>query len=89
MKQYENVDSVASLWERWCGETRWSILLREFGSLGGKIEYWCGVPQSASAIPLTFELMLPDGSIFQAPDEGNSRLKDIRAAISEAKEQAQ
>ncbi len=68
---------IAELWESWCGKTAWSVLLRQFGELGGKIEYRCGMPQSKSAIPLTFALIKPDGSKIT----GNSRLKDIREGI--------
>lgn len=72
----QECSEIAESWESWCGETQWSKKLREFGELGGKIEYFCGVPQSASAIPLCFVLIMPDNSKF-----GSSRLKDIRNAI--------
>lgn len=71
------VDDVADFWESYSGDTAWVKALREFGRLGGQIQYWCGVPQSASAIPLTFGLFHPDGREIEC----DSRLKDIRAAI--------
>ena len=74
----ENPDNIAELWEAWCGETEWSRSLRRFGELGGKIRYWCGMPRSASAIPLTFALFKPDNSELPC----KYRLKDIKAAIS-------
>lgn len=74
-------DPIADLWESWCGETLWSKKLKEFGRLGGKITYYCGMPRSASAIPLCFVLHLPNGKEFN----GRSRLKDIQQAISKAK----
>ncbi len=82
--EIEKPDNVAALWEAWCGETPWSKGLREFGALGGLIQYWCGVPRSASAIPLCFGLFYPDGRRIETG--GDSRLKDIRAAISILKE---
>lgn len=69
---------VAEAWEGWCGITPWSQLLRRFGELGGKVRWWCGYPQSASAIPLAFTLVMPDGSEFN----GHSRLKDLKAAVA-------
>ena len=80
-KGYENPAVVAKFWESWCGITPWSKYLREFGELGGLIKYWGGVPQSASAIPLCFELLMPVGDVFP----GGSRLKDIRAAVASLK----
>ena len=74
-------DYVADRWAGWCGETQWSKKLREFGKLGGAVIWYCGVPQSASAIPLCFSLIMPDKSKFN----GSSRLKDIRQAISGCK----
>lgn len=74
----EHPDEIADLWEMWCGVTKWSVSLRRFGELGGRIRYWCGVPRSASAIPLTFALFDPDG--VQLPC--SYRLKDILAAIA-------
>lgn len=70
-------EEIAELWENWCGKTNWSESLRQFGQLGGKIIYYCGMPQSASAIPLTFEMVMPTGEVLP----GNSRLKDIKTAI--------
>lgn len=71
---------VAEFWESYSNAGRkWAVALRRFGELGGVIEYWCGVPGSASAIPLTFSLYGPDGQKFAC----TSRLKDIRAAISD------
>ena len=78
-----DLDSTVHLWERWCGPSPWSEALREFGSLGGYCEYWCGVPRSASAIPLCFALYDRKGR--EIP--GNSRLKDIKAAIKILKEE--
>lgn len=72
-------DEIAARWEAWCGETAWSRSLREFGALGGRIQYWCGMPRSASSIPLTFALFRPDGTKFDC----DYRLKDIRAAVAE------
>ena len=72
-------DKIADLWDAWCGETTWSRKLRKFGVLGGQVIYWCGVPRSHSAIPLTFELIAPDGRRLP----GTSRLKDIKAAIAQ------
>lgn len=70
-------EQVAADWEDWCGVTKWSIALRKFGELGGKIVWWSGYPQSKSAIPLCFSLFRPDGVEILC----KSRLKDIRAAI--------
>lgn len=78
MPPIQPASEVADYWARWCGEdTQWVKRLREFGELGGLVRWWCGYPKSASAIPLAFVLFTPDGS--ELP--GNSRLKDIRAAI--------
>lgn len=74
---YTNPAEVAELWEGWCGPTPWSEGLRTFAKLGGTIQFWCGRPRSASAIPLTFVLRAPDNTEFNG-----SRLKDIRAAIA-------
>jgi hypothetical protein len=76
-KPIERPDAIADFWEQWCGDTPWSRSLRRFGELGGKIQYWCGVPRSHSAIPLTFALYAPDGTELPC----NYRLKDIKAAI--------
>lgn len=70
--------AVAECWERWCGITPWSKNLRRFGELGGQIIWWCGYPQSKSAIPLCFTLLATNGTKIP----GNSRLKDIKAAVS-------
>jgi hypothetical protein len=67
---------VAKQWEKWCGKTAWSKNLREFGRQGGKIIWYCGFPQSVSAIPLCFVLVMPSGE-----ELGHSRLKDIKEAI--------
>ena len=75
---------VADDWEAWCGETQWTKKLREFGSLGGLVRWWSGYPQSRSAIPLTFELFLADGTKCEC----EYRLKDIRAAIELARQPA-
>lgn len=77
----EDPEATAAFWEQYIGDSSWSRLLREFGRLGGKIQYWCGVPRSASAIPLTFSLHRPNG--LELPCQ--YRLKDIRAAIETLK----
>ena len=43
---------VAKAWVAWCGETAWSKALIEFSMYGGLIKWFCGYPQSKSAIPL-------------------------------------
>lgn len=73
----ENPLEVAKCWVSWCGETAWSRALIELSALGGRIRWQCGYPQSASAIPLCFELF---DDINDDPLPGHSRLKDIRAA---------
>ena len=73
----QNVIDTVEAWVAWCGETPWSKYLRRFGELGGKMIYWGGMPQSASAVPLCFQLFAPDGK--ELPCE--SRLKDIKAAV--------
>lgn len=73
---------IADAWAHWCGENRWTKALREFHDLGGLVRWWCGYPQSASAIPLTFELFRADGTALAS----EHRLKDIRAAIVAASE---
>lgn len=72
---------VAKAWERWCGDTTWSRAMREWAELGGKVIWWGGYPQSASAIPLCFVLV--DATGQKMP--GSSRLKDIRAAVAARK----
>ncbi len=72
-----NPAAIAHAWERWCGDTPWSRAARKLGELGGLIIWWCGYPQSASAIPLCFGILLPDGHEFPC----DSRLKDLRAAV--------
>ena len=84
--QPESIEEVASFWEAWCGETPWSRNLRIFAGLGGEIIYYGGVPQSVSATVLCFDLILPDGTSYEAPDGKDSRLKDIKNAIVKAKE---
>lgn len=69
---------VAEAWEGWCGETPWSVGLKQFASLGGKIKWWCGMPRSASAIPLCFVLYDSEEKELEV---GNERLKDINKAI--------
>ena len=70
---------LADSWAQWCGEdTAWVKEMRRFGALGGRIVDWGGMPRSASAIPLCFELVLPGGIRFPC----DSRLKDIKAAIA-------
>jgi len=72
-----NAAEMARVWEAYGGETAWSIAARRFGELGGLAQYWCGMPQSASAIPLTFALFAPNGD----PLPCKYRLRDIRNAI--------
>jgi hypothetical protein len=74
----ENAVNMAEEWEAYGGETTWSRAARRFGELGGLVQYWCGMPRSASAIPLTFALFKPDGT----PLPSHYRLKDIHAAIA-------
>lgn len=74
----ESPAAVAAEWEAWCGETAWSRGLRELEPLGAKVAWWCGYPRSASAIPLTFAIYLPDGTHYP----GNYRLKDIQGAVA-------
>lgn len=76
----EPVAKTVRAWTQWCGETPWTKYLIEFGQLGGLITYWCGVPRSASAIPLTFSLHYANGERIEGCD--NSRLKDLRAAVA-------
>ncbi len=70
-------ESVAESWEFWCGCTAWSRAMRSFGNLGGMVTWYCGYPQSSSAIPLCFGLC--DGSGHEIVS--GSRLKDIKAAV--------
>ncbi|MCJ7747907.1 MAG: hypothetical protein MUP27_09190 [Desulfobacterales bacterium] len=72
-------DLVIEAWERWCGKTKWTELLSKFNQLGGQIIWWCGFPQSKSAIPLCFSLYLNGEKL-----ECHSRLKDIQHAINKA-----
>ena len=83
MYQKLSPEYVAEKWECWCGETAWSKAMREFASLGGMVTWYCGYPQSASAIPLTFTLHRPNGE--QIETGGSSRLRDIREAIRQLK----
>lgn len=69
---------VADDWKAWCGDCAWTHAMRQFGELGGLVDWWCGYPQCCSAIPLTFALFAPDGSELPC----RYRLKDIRAAIA-------
>lgn len=70
---------VAGGWAEWCGDdNRWVKAMREFGELGGQSQWWCGMPSCASAIPLTFTLVAPDGQKLEC----NYRLKDITAAVT-------
>jgi hypothetical protein len=73
------VETVVLSWKNWGGETQWTQLLRQFGQLGGLITHYCGLPRSKSAIPLTFTLHFPSGEKIDTG--GNSRLRDIKAAI--------
>lgn len=70
---------VADAWECWNGESQWSKGLRELQALGCRMVWYCGYPQSLSAIPLCFAIY--DASGKRLPIEQRSRLKDIRAAI--------
>ncbi len=81
MKETESALDVAEAWEHWGGNTPWSRAMREWSELGGRVIYWGGLPQSASAIPLCFVLV--DASGQEIP--GKSRLKDIREAVVAAK----
>lgn len=72
---------VAEAWERWCGVTPWSNFMRSFGELGGQVIWYCGMPRSASAIPLCFTLVMPDGT-----ERNGSRLRDLRDAVAELEE---
>lgn len=76
-RSFENPARLARFFEAWCGETPWSKQLRRLGELGGLVKHYCGVPRSASAIPLCFSILLPDGHEFPC----DSRLKDLRAAV--------
>lgn len=67
---------LAARWEAWCGDTKWSRAMMDFAAAGGMVQDWGGMPQSSSAIPLTFDLFLPDGSEFP----GKYRLRDIQEA---------
>ncbi len=77
MKILLSGQEVSSSWDDWCGKTSWSQTMQRFGELGGKVRWWGGMPRSASAIPLCFELYTSDGRKI----EGGSRLKDIHAAV--------
>jgi hypothetical protein len=77
--------NVAAIWEDYQGETAWTKSMREFGSLGGLVQYWCGMPRCASSIPLTFALFAPDGTKLEC----SYRLKDIHAAIATLKTASQ
>lgn len=72
---------VAEIWRGYGGDTPWTAALDEFAALGGRVQYWCGMPRCASAIPLTFALFAPDGRQLEC----NYRLKNIRAAIDSIK----
>ena len=76
---------VAKNWEVWCGDTPWSRAMREWAALGGRVLDFGGRPRCASAIPLCFVLI--DAAGCEMP--GQSRLKDIRAAVAARKEQHQ
>lgn len=78
MPPIENASYMADEWARYGGECTWTMAAREFGALGGLAQYWCGMPRSSSAIPLTFALFTPGGERMEC----NYRLKDIRAAIA-------
>jgi hypothetical protein len=81
MRKSRNVytgQQVAKEWEDWCGNTPWIRAARRFGELGGTFRWWGGYPRSASAIPLCFVCILPDGRELS----GNSRLSDLRYAVT-------
>ncbi len=67
---------VAEQWGQWCGENQWVKAMKSLANTGTKIIWYCGFPQSASAIPLCFVIVLPNGM-----EINGSRLKDIRNAI--------
>ncbi len=71
-----NPADVAHAWERWCGDTPWSRIVRRLGELGGLIRWWGGMPHS-TLVPLCFDILLPNGHWFPC----DSRLKDSRAAV--------
>jgi len=72
---------VAEAWEDWCGESRWSKAMRDFGAFGGQVKWWEGYPQSLAAVPLCFGLYDKNGN--EMPSK--SRLKDIIDAIKQLK----
>lgn len=78
MKNPQTAGSVAESWESWCGKCRWTKRMREFGEVGGLVIWYCGYPQSKSAIPLCFTLH--DDRGMKIITGGDSRLKDIEMA---------
>ena len=76
MSELHGCKEVAEQWVGWCGENRWTNLLDALGVLNGKMIWYGGYPQSKSAIPLCFTLVLENGI-----EINGSRLKDIQRAI--------
>jgi len=75
-----NSEEVAKDWERWCGITSWSKGMRALKGKGVKVVWYGGLPRSASAIPLCFTIIMPNSKEIDG-----SRLKDIKRAIREVK----
>lgn len=48
------VCDIAQAWKAWCGDTRWSRAMRQCERMNLDITWFCGYPQSPSAIPLCF-----------------------------------
>lgn len=71
-------EEVAERWAVWCGENQWTKQMRELQKLNCKIIWHGGFPRSASAIPLCFVIVKPNGEKI-----GTSRLKDINQTIKE------
>lgn len=67
---------VALKWQNWCGPNRWSKALLEL-PLGWKVVWFCGFPQSGSAIPLCFSLVRERDGL----EITGSKIKGIRRAI--------
>jgi len=76
-----SADKVAQAWEDWCGVTQWSKYVRELHKYNCKINWFCGFPQSHSATPLTFTIIMPDGKEF-----GHSKLRDLKEAVKLCKQ---
>lgn len=74
-KPLDEPADVASRWESWCGDTRWSRAMRKLQGKGYLVQDWGGVPQSASAIPLCFVVYDCVGRTVA----GRSLLRDLEA----------